>query len=203
MLTHCKLCNRHADAGDLDNLGICSECEPARARIASLEVAVASERTEHDAALAELTRSHTVVELEAQAEIERLEAEIEVERGRAEKATARCVELFDQFSAAVARAEKARWWKCPVCTEETETADVLAELRCPCCGHTSAPVLAAARSDAVREFAEWLHAQYTVNQSVWVEHNGIPCICSVLDAAARYLASEHIPDAGKKEPSDG
>jgi len=60
--------------------------DKARSRIASLEAALTSERTEHDAALAELTRSHTVVELEAQAEIERLEAEIEAERGRAEKA---------------------------------------------------------------------------------------------------------------------
>ena len=141
MLTHCKLCNRRMDAGDLDSSGICSECEPARARIASLE------------------------------------AEIEAERGRAEKATARCVELFDQFSAAVARAEKARWWKCPVCTEETETADVLAELRCPCCGHTSAPVLAAARSDAVREFAEWEE-----RDEVIVEDE------THVEAAARYLS---------------
>jgi len=55
------------------------------ARIASLEAALTSERTEHDAALAELTRSHTVAELEAQAEIERLKAALEAERGRAER----------------------------------------------------------------------------------------------------------------------
>jgi len=131
-----------------------------------------------------------------------LEAEIEVERGRAEKATARCVELFDQFSAAVARAEKARWWKCPVCTEETETADVLAELRCPCCGHTSAPVLAAARSDAVREFAEWLrddgHRWGMIERHPKCGGDtGMACTGSSespTDAAARYLA--------RKEPTE-
>jgi len=57
-------------------------------KIESLEAALEAERTEHDAALAELTRSHTVVELEAQAEIERLEAALEAERGRADIATA-------------------------------------------------------------------------------------------------------------------
>ena len=51
------------------------------ARIVSLEAEIASVRTEHVAALAELTRSHTVVELEAQAEIERLVAALLAERG--------------------------------------------------------------------------------------------------------------------------
>ena len=92
-MTHCKLCNRRMDAGDLDSSGICSECEPARARIASLEAELASklasERTEHDAALAELTRSHTVVELEAQAEIDRLESTLAAKTAECEKAMTR------------------------------------------------------------------------------------------------------------------
>jgi len=60
-------------------------------RIASLEAEIASERTEHDAALAELTRSHTVVELEAQAEIDRLEAAIAAKTAECERLRAALV----------------------------------------------------------------------------------------------------------------
>ena len=59
------------------------------ARIASLEAALTSERTEHDAALAELTRSHTVTELEAQAEIDRLESTLAAKTAECEKAMTR------------------------------------------------------------------------------------------------------------------
>jgi chromosome segregation ATPase len=55
--------------------------------------------------------------------------------------------------------------------------------------------IAAARSDAVREFAEW----YDSDAGFAVVEN----LTNVIEAADCFLASEHIPDAGKKEPTDG
>ncbi len=88
---------------------------------------------------------------------------------------------------AAAEERGVHWWKCPACTEETEARDVLAELRCPACGHSSA----AARADAVREFAEWLKAHRYY-------------IAGFDGVAARYLSSLGVPsarpdDAGRME----
>jgi len=142
-------------------------------KIESLEAALEAERTEHDAALAELTRSHTVVELEAQAEIERLEADLEAERGRA------------------ARAEERSREADTVGAEEASRADMLlAKL------NDAEIALAAARADAVKAFAEWLDA----SGPKWFEAytdvvTGGEITMSFPEAAARFLA--------RKEPTDG
>jgi len=152
-----------------------------------------------------------------------LEAEIEAERGRAETAEAdrnewkgvadgRLIEIVDLHAinaAALARAEKAEADSAKM-LDEWET--MYAGRECPKCRYhvtmnvsddppamvagRMKKVTAAARSDAVKAFAEWLDA----SGPKWFEAytdvvTGGEITMSFPEAAARFLA--------RKEPTDG
>jgi len=102
---------------------------------------------------------------------EQLEADRNEWKGVADGRLIEIVDLHSINAAALARAEKAEY-----------TAAQVPQLR------TRIQQLAAAREDAVREFAEWLAAQHPVCQFVRLNRDGVPDDSSIVDVANIYLA---------------